>query len=59
MRDEGHLDYFAVVTPFAREGAIGQMNCVYSHWMTRHPEGFSATPTSWRCGSWCRCWRWR
>ncbi len=42
-RDDGHIDYLAVVTPFAREGAFGDMDCVYSHWMTRHPEGFTET----------------
>ena len=41
FRDEGHVDYFAIVTPFAREGAIGEMDCVYSHWLTRDPQGFS------------------
>jgi adenylate cyclase len=41
FRDDGHIDYLAVVTPFAREGAFGDMDCVYSHWMTRHPDGFA------------------
>lgn len=41
FRDEGHVDYLALVTPFAREGAFGDMDCLYSHWMTRHPEGFA------------------
>ena len=41
LRDEGHNDYFGIVTPFAREGAIGEMDCVYSNWLTRHPEGFT------------------
>ncbi len=41
FRDDGHMDYLALVTPFARESAIGEMDCVYSHWMTRHPDGFT------------------
>ncbi|WP_237480437.1 adenylate/guanylate cyclase domain-containing protein [Lichenibacterium dinghuense] len=39
--DEGHRDYFAIVTPYSQEDAFGLMDCVYSHWMTREPEGFS------------------
>ena len=41
FRGDGHVDYLALVTPFARDGAFGEMDCVYSHWMTRHPDGFS------------------
>ena len=41
LRAEGHVDYLAMVTPFAREGAIGEMDCVYSNWLTRRPEGFT------------------
>jgi adenylate cyclase len=26
FRDEGHIDYLALVTPFAREGAFGDMD---------------------------------
>ena len=41
LRQDGHTDYLAMVNRFAREGVIGEMECVYSHWMTRHDEGFS------------------
>lgn len=40
-REEGQSDYLAVVTPFSRDTAFGGMDCVYSHWMTRHPDGFT------------------
>lgn len=40
MKQEGHTDYFAMVHRFAGEGAIGEMDCVYSHWTTRHADGF-------------------
>jgi len=43
FRDEGQVDYLAMVTRFAHGGAIGQMDCLYSHWMTRHPDGFRDT----------------
>lgn len=41
FRGDGHVDYLALVTPFARDGAFGEMDCVYSHWMTREAAGFS------------------
>lgn len=41
LREEGHFDYFALVTPFSGEDAFGLMDCVYSQWLTRNPEGFS------------------
>lgn len=46
LRDEGHVDFIALVTRFARDGAardgaFGEMDCVYSNWMTRRPDGFS------------------
>lgn len=37
---EGYTDYLAFVHRFAREGSIGDMDCVYSCWMTRHADGF-------------------
>ncbi|MBE7220222.1 MAG: adenylate/guanylate cyclase domain-containing protein [Caulobacteraceae bacterium] len=40
-RDEGHVDYFALVTPFSQEDAFGLMDCVYSHWLTRAAGGFA------------------
>lgn len=41
FRGDGHVDYLALVTPFARDGGFGEMDCVYSHWMTRQAEGFT------------------
>lgn len=41
MKDAGHTDYLVFVHRFADDNAIGEMDCVYSSWMTRHPEGFS------------------
>jgi len=43
FRDEGQVDYLAMVTRFAHGGVIGQMDCVYFHWMTRRPDGFRDT----------------
>jgi adenylate cyclase len=39
MRAEGQTDYLAFVHRFS-ESAIGEMDCAYSHWTTRHPDGF-------------------
>jgi adenylate cyclase len=41
MKDAGHTDYVLFVHPFAAEGTIGEMDCFYSAWSTKHPEGFS------------------
>jgi adenylate cyclase len=39
MKAEGLTDYLAFVR-FSGEGAIGEMDCLYSSWATRHQEGF-------------------
>ena len=39
LRSEGQTDYFAVIHRFA-EGALGEMDGVYSSWSTDEPEGF-------------------
>src|SRR5205823_6332686 len=39
-RDEGMTDYLALVHRFADEGVIGEMDCVYSHWITDAADGF-------------------
>jgi adenylate cyclase len=39
-RTEGMTDYVAMITRFADEGIIGEMDAVYSSWATREPEGF-------------------
>lgn len=41
MKDIGHTDYLVFVHRFAADNAIGDMDGVYSVWMTRHPEGFT------------------
>jgi adenylate cyclase len=41
LRNEGHTDYVAFVHRFDREGSIGEMDAVYSHWTTAHGDGFS------------------
>jgi len=38
---EGMTDYLAVVNRFAEAGIIGEMDCVYSSWLTDAPRGFS------------------
>ena len=38
---EGMTDYVALINRFAREGAIGEMDCVYSYWISDHPGGFA------------------
>jgi adenylate cyclase len=40
MKAEGHTDYLACVHRFSGEGTIGEMDCLYSSWATRHPDGF-------------------
>jgi adenylate cyclase len=40
-RAEGMTDYVAIITRFATEGVIGEMDGVYSAWATRDPEGFT------------------
>jgi adenylate cyclase len=37
----GITDYVAIITRFAAEGVIGEMDAVYSSWGTRAPEGFN------------------
>ena len=41
MKDAGHTDYIVFVHRFAVDATIGEMDCVYSGWSTRDPEGFS------------------
>ena len=37
----GMTDYVAIITRFAAEGVIGEMDAVYSSWTTGAPNGFS------------------
>lgn len=41
MKDLGHTDYVLFVRRFAEDATIGEMDCVYSSWATRSPQGFS------------------
>ncbi|MDM9620851.1 adenylate cyclase [Rhizobium sp. AC44/96] len=41
MAKDGHTDFVAMVHRFAKAGTIGEMDCFFSHFSTRHPEGFS------------------
>jgi adenylate cyclase len=40
MGAEGQTDYVAFVHRFSGAGTIGEMDCVYSQWTTRHHAGF-------------------
>jgi adenylate cyclase len=41
LREAKISDYVAVINRFAEDGAIGEMDCIYSSWMTDRPEGFT------------------
>jgi adenylate cyclase len=41
LRDEGMTDFIAFIQRFSGEGIIGEMDCIYSAWMTDVPGGFS------------------
>ncbi|MDM9625626.1 adenylate/guanylate cyclase domain-containing protein [Rhizobium sp. S152] len=41
MREDGHMDFVAMVHRFERAGTIGEMDCFFSHFTTRHAEGFT------------------
>jgi adenylate cyclase len=40
-RTDGMTDYVAILSRFAPEGVIGEMDCVYSSWTTAHADGFA------------------
>jgi adenylate cyclase len=40
-RAAGMTDYLAVISRFAPEGVIGEMECVYSSWASAHADGFA------------------
>ncbi len=42
LAEKGHRHFVAFVHRFGDAGTIGQMDCVYSYWVTRRPEGFGA-----------------
>jgi adenylate cyclase len=41
LKDEGHTDYLALVHRFGAASVIGEMDCVYSSWMTSRSGGFT------------------
>lgn len=43
MRAAGMTDYLALINRFAADGVIGDMDCVYSYWISDSPSGFSQT----------------
>ena len=40
-RAAGITDYVAIISRFAPEGIIGEMDCIYSSWVTAQPDGFT------------------
>ena len=38
---EGMTEYLAFINRFAHDGTIGEMDCVYSYWVTDRPGGFA------------------
>ncbi|MGE5306050.1 MAG: adenylate/guanylate cyclase domain-containing protein [Alphaproteobacteria bacterium] len=40
-RATGMTDYVAIINRFAPEGIIGEMDCVYSSWVTARADGFT------------------
>jgi adenylate cyclase len=41
LRDEGMTDYLALIQRFTADGVIGEMDCVYSSWVSDAAEGFA------------------
>jgi adenylate cyclase len=41
LAEKGHRHFVAFVHRFGEAGTIGQMDCVYSYWVTRRADGFS------------------
>jgi adenylate cyclase len=42
LAEKGHRHFVAFVHRFGEAGTIGQMDCVYSYWVTRRADGFGA-----------------
>src|ERR1700693_4408659 len=40
LAEKGHRHFVAFVHRCGEGGTIGQMDCVYSYWLTRRPDGF-------------------
>src|SRR6202011_5177594 len=41
LAEKGHRHFVAFVHRFGETGALGQMDCFYSYWVTRRNEGFN------------------
>lgn len=41
LQAEGQTDYFALAHRFSRDRAFGEMDCIFTHWTTNHPECFT------------------
>jgi len=41
LRADGHTDNLIMVHRFDREGSVGEMDAVYSHWASDHQDGFA------------------
>jgi adenylate cyclase len=41
LRAEGQTDHVVLINRFSSEGALGEMDGVYSSWTTDHPDGFT------------------
>ena len=41
IAEAGHTDFVAMMHRFSEAGTIGEMDCFFSHFATKHPEGFS------------------
>jgi adenylate cyclase len=41
LAEKGHRHFVGFVHRFGETGALGQMDCLYSYWLTRRAEGFN------------------
>src|SRR5690349_3573617 len=46
LAQKGHREFIAFVHRFGEGGTIGQMDCVYSYWLTRRAQGFAEADLS-------------
>ena len=42
LHGQGHTDYIAMLNRFAPHEAIGEMDCIFTHWTTRRAGGFTS-----------------
>ncbi|MDQ2103927.1 adenylate/guanylate cyclase domain-containing protein [Azospirillum isscasi] len=41
LRAQGATDYMAIVNRLGPRAAIGELDCIFSSWVSHHPDGFS------------------